>query len=590
MGGSLVISLFDEFQPLSVKVGTREIQPTTDALHSNRLVSQVLASRGIVDADQVELALSGLPRPDLLPNIDIAVQRLLKARLDEERILIVGDYDCDGATSTAVAMTGLAQLGFTEVDYLIPNRFEHGYGLSPAIVDIAHDQHKPHVILTVDNGVASVEGVERARELGIEVVVTDHHLPPTILPDAAAIVNPNLSGSRFAAMHLAGVGVLFYTLIALRAELSKQSDSHANAPLADLLDLVAIGTVADVVPLDATNRILVEQGLRRIRANQTRPGVLALLQAAGRQPHKMSTQDIGFGIGPRLNAAGRLADMRLGVECLLCPDPDEAVIIAARLNSFNEQRRSIETDMRKAANEQLDALGLDSLQQADNFSLCLHDDEWHQGVIGILAGRIKETVHRPVVVFTHDDDDHIKGSARSIPGVHIRDVLQAVATKHSGMIEKFGGHAMAAGLTLARSQFQAFKKAFEQEVKTACNHTLKIREYLTDGTLQTSQMTLENAAALAHVMPWGQGFEAPLFAGFFAAADHREVGKGHLKLRMRVWNEPDAAAIDAIAFNCSIEPLKDQPLFAIYSLEVNTWRDVQSVQLRVHHLEQSALR
>lgn len=580
----------DGFQAPSVEVNTRDILETEEELHSNDLVSQVLSSRGIVKATQVDLALSGLPRPDLLPNIDLAVERLLSARSNSERVLVVGDYDCDGATSTAVAMLGLTELGFADVNYLVPNRFEHGYGLSPAIVEMAFEKHSPQLIVTVDNGVASVDGVERATELGIDVVVTDHHLPPEILPNAAAIVNPNLSGSKFPAMHLAGVGVMFYTLIALRAALAQQSDSYIKASLADLLDLVAIGTVADVVPLDEANRILVEQGLRRIRANQTRPGVLALLQAAGRQANSMSTQDIGFGIGPRLNAAGRLADMRLGVECLLCPDPDEAVIIAARLNSFNEQRRSIENDMRKAANEQLEVLALDSLSLSDNFSLCLHDDEWHQGVIGILAGRIKESVHRPVVVFTDDDETHIKGSARSIPGVHIRDVLQSIATKHNGMIEKFGGHAMAAGLTLARAQLSAFKVAFEEEVRIACGNTVRIREYLTDGSLSAEQLTLENAAALAHIMPWGQGFEAPLFAGFFAALDHREVGKGHLKLRMRVWNEPESSSIDAIAFNCSIVPLKDQPLFAIYSLEVNTWRDVQSVQLRVHHLEQSALR
>lgn len=580
----------NNFHPVSVDVIERDVPNTNERLHENNLVHRVLSSRGIADAAQVDLVLSELPRPDLLPNIDLAVERLLAARAKQERVLIVGDYDCDGATSTAVAILGLTQLGFENLEYLIPNRFEHGYGLSPAIVDLANQHYKPQLIVTVDNGVASVEGIEKARELGIDVVVTDHHLPPETLPSAAAIVNPNLTGSEFSAVHLAGVGVMFYTLIALRAALVSAKDPFAKASLADLLDLVAIGTVADVVPLDETNRILVEQGLRRIRADQSRPGVMALLQAAGRQSHSIATQDIGFGIGPRLNAAGRLADMKLGVECLLCPDHDQAVIMAAKLNSFNEQRRSIENDMRAAANEQLGALALDSLTQADTFSICLHDDKWHQGVIGILAGRIKENVHRPVVVFTDDDELNIKGSARSIPGVHIRDVLQAVATKHPDMIQKFGGHAMAAGLTLPRSQFSAFKSAFENEVRIACKDTLRIKEFLTDGSLSAAEISLENAAAIAHVMPWGQGFEAPLFADFFAPVDFREVGKGHLKLRMRVWHEPESAALDAIAFNCSVEPLKDQPLFAIYSLEVNTWRDVQSVQLRVHHLEQSALR
>ena len=582
--------MVSDFKEPSVGVKQRPMPSLDGTLHDNPLVHRVLASRGLTDASQVNLVLKGLPRPDLLPNIDLAVERLIAARDCSEKVLIVGDYDCDGATSTAVAMLGLQLLGFEQLDYLIPNRFEHGYGLSPAIVDIAHQQYQPDLIVTVDNGVASVEGVQRAAEFGIDVLVTDHHLPPDVLPEAAAIVNPNLQGSTFSAMNLAGVGVLFYTLIALRAALAAESDPHASAALADLLDLVAIGTVADVVPLDETNRILVEQGLRRIRAGQTRPGVRALLQSASREAEKMSTQDIGFGIGPRLNAAGRLADMRLGVECLLCTDPDEATIMAARLNSFNEQRRSIEQDMRAAANEQLEALELDSLSQSDSFSLCLHDDDWHQGVIGILAGRIKESIHRPVVVFTNDDEHNIKGSARSIPGVHIRDVLQAIATRHTGMIQKFGGHAMAAGLSLPREHLAAFKAAFEQEVRQACDNTLRIREYVIDGSLPAEQRTLRNASALAHIMPWGQSFEAPLFADYFSAVAHREVGKGHLKLTLRSWEDSSSPAIDAIAFNCSVEPMADQPLFAIYSLDVNTWRDVQSVQLRVHHLEQSALR
>ncbi|MFT4726001.1 MAG: single-stranded-DNA-specific exonuclease [Granulosicoccus sp.] len=573
-----------------MEVHVRKLPGLQSALHENSLVHRILAARGILDTKELDLVLGDLPRPDLLPNIDLAVSRLLSARNRSEKVLIVGDYDCDGATSTTVAMLGLAMLGFENLDYLIPNRFVHGYGLSPAIVDQAKQHHNPDIIITVDNGVASIDGVDHASKLGIDVVVTDHHLPPEMLPNAVAIVNPNLNESTFPAVNLAGVGVIFYTLIALRSELARQSDPAANAPIADLLDLVAIGTVADVVPLDATNRILVEQGLRRIRRGKTRHGVLSLLSAAGCNADTMSTQDIGFGIGPRLNAAGRLDDMRLGVECLMSRSKADADSLSQTLNSLNEQRRAIERDMRSTADEQLAALSLEDLDQADNFSICLHDDEWHQGVIGILAGRIKESLHRPVIIFTSDNDEEIKGSARSIPGVHIRDVLQSIATEHVGMIDKFGGHAMAAGLTLGRQYLDEFRKAFENAVRNAVNSQLRVREFHTDGSLPIEQRTLSNAAVLATIMPWGQDFEAPMFSDYFAVADHRVVGTGHLKLTLNSWGDTDLRPVDAIAFNCDLAPRADQPVFAIYSLDVNTWRDRQSLQLRVHHLEQAALR
>lgn len=579
-----------KFAPLSVELNVRKVPELQDALHENVLVHRILAARGIVDAKEVDLSLSGLPRPDLLPNIGSAVCRLLSARQNNEKILIIGDYDCDGATSTSVAMLGFTMLGFTQLDYLIPNRFEHGYGLSPAIVDQAKILHNPDLIVTVDNGVASIEGVDHAAALGIDVVVTDHHLPPETLPAAVAIVNPNLNESTFPCLNLAGVGVIFYTLIALRAELARQADPVANAPIAELLDLVAIGTVADVVPLDATNRILVEQGLRRIRRGTTRHGVLSLLAAAGCKSDSISTQDIGYGLGPRLNAAGRLDDMRLGVECLLSKTKTDSDRRSQTLNSLNEQRRAIERDMRSAADEQLASLSLDELDQDDRFSICLHDDDWHQGVIGILAGRIKESLHRPVIIFTNDNDSEIKGSARSIPGVHIRDVLQSIATEHVGMIDKFGGHAMAAGLTLGRQHLEAFRDAFEKTVRHALDNKLSVRTYHTDGSLSGEQRTLQNATALATIMPWGQGFEAPMFADYFAVADSRVVGTGHLKLTVNSWGDSDFRPVDAIAFNCDIAPLPDQPVFAIYSLDVNTWRERQSLQLRVHHLEQAALR
>ena len=580
----------DHFVPPTVEVSIRKLPELRGVLHDNALVHRILAARGIVDAKELDLALSGLPRPDSLPNIDLAVSRLVSALEQSEKVLIVGDYDCDGATSTSVAMLGLAMMGFDNLNYLIPNRFEHGYGLSAAIVDQAQQIFQPNLIVTVDNGVASTEGVDHAATLGIDVVVTDHHLPPEVLPNAVAIVNPNLQGSTFPSANLAGVGVMFYTLIALRAALAQKHHPAGKAPIADLLDLVAIGTVADVVPLDSTNRILVEQGLRRIRQGKTRHGVLSLLSAAGCKPTLMSTQDIGFGIGPRLNAAGRLDDMRLGVECLMSGSKSEADSLSQTLNSFNEQRRSIEREMRSTADEQLAALSLEDIGQADKFSVCLHDDEWHQGVIGILAGRIKESLHRPVVIFTNDNEHEIKGSARSIPGVHIRDVLQSIATEHAGMIEKFGGHAMAAGLTLKRRDLAAFSEAFEVAVRRALNNEMKIREFHTDGSLPVEQRTLPNAALLASLMPWGQGFEAPMFADYFAVVDHRVVGKGHLKLTVNSWGELDSRPVDAIAFNCDVMPRVNEPVFAIYSLDVNIWRDRQSLQLRVHHLEQSALR
>jgi len=578
------------FEPLTVTLSERTVPELKEPLHHNPVIHRVLAARGIEHPDQLNLALAGLPRPDLLPDIEKAVSRLLNALDNSERLLIVGDYDCDGATSTAVAMLGLSMLGFKQLDYLVPNRFEHGYGLSPDIVDVAQERFQPSLILTVDNGVASVEGVDRARALGIDVIVTDHHLPPDDLPDAVAIVNPNLVGSEFPSTHLAGVGVMFYTLIALRAALMKQSIERADASIASLLDLVAVGTVADVVPLDETNRILVEQGLRRIRAGKTRPGIQALLKAAGRDAAKMSTQDIGFGIGPRLNAAGRLDNMSVGIECLLTDDPAAALDLSGQLNSLNEERRSIENSMRQSANEQLDNLSFDDIDATQRFSLCLFDEQWHQGVIGILAGRIKENVHRPVVVFTGDDDEFIKGSARSISGVHVRDVLQLVATRHPNMIHKFGGHAMAAGLTLRKDKLKDFEQSFEKAVRDVSDNVLPIKEYVTDGSLKSTDRTLENALAMAHLMPWGQAFEAPVYSDFFQVQQHKIVGNGHLKLLLKSWAENDARPIDAIAFNCALALDSQKPVFAVYSLDANTWRDRQSVQLRVIHLEQAALR
>lgn len=575
-----------------VRIIKRKVPPVAAPLHENPLVHRVLAARGVTVPEELNLALKGLPRPDDLPDIDKAVQRLVAARVHNERVLVIGDYDCDGATSTAVAMLGFSMLGFRQVDYLIPNRFSQGYGLSPLIVDKACDLHQPDLIVTVDNGVASVEGVATARQRGVDVVVTDHHLPPEVLPNAVAIVNPNLSGSTFAGTSLAGVGVMFYTLIALRKALTAIDAKCGNAPLATLLDLVAIGTVADVVPMDAINRILVEQGLRRIRGGRTRPGVRALLKVAGRSAESMTTQDIGFGLGPRLNAAGRLDDMTIGVECLLTESAERAGELATSLNEFNQERRRIERGMRDTAAKQLAEAEAVSRAETSRFTVCLMQEDWHQGVIGILAGRIKESLHRPVVIFAGDGEEHLKGSARSIDGIHIRDVLQTIVTGNPGVIEKFGGHAMAAGLTLARARYDEFKAAFEHEVHRLSHGQLAVREHLTDGALVSADWTLANTQVLASIMPWGQHFEAPVFDGQFRVVSSRPVGKGgaHLKLSLELFNESASTTIDAIAFNCTLQPLPDEPVLAVYSLDINVWRDRRSVQLIVHHIEQAALR
>ena len=572
----------------SISIRRRSVSSLDKPLHENPLVHRVLAARGLTMPDELDCSLAQLPFPDALPHIEQAVDRLLQARENAERVLIVGDYDCDGATSTAVAMLGLSMLGFRHLDYLIPSRFEFGYGLSPSIVDIAHRDYQAQLIITVDNGVASVEGVAQAANLGMDVVVTDHHLAPEVLPKAVAIVNPNLPLSAFEGCHLAGVGVIFYTLLAVRSRLKKSGDPCANAALPQLLDLVAIGTIADVVPLDRINRILVEQGMRRIRQGRTRPGVLALLAVAGRAANTLSTQDIGFGIGPRLNAAGRLDDMRIGVQCLMSDDPADAAALASQLNSLNHERQSIEATMRSGAESQLQSLALDNAAVQNIFGLCLHDDDWHQGVIGILAGRIKEALYKPVVVFTNDDEHNLKGSARSIPGVHIRDVLQNIVARHPGMIAKFGGHAMAAGLTLPRESLQPFRDAFNDAVRIALDGSHCIRQYLSDGPLAQAELTLDNAQLLASIMPWGQGFEAPVFDGTFRIVSQKVVGKGHLKLLLEA--SDSAQRIDGIAFNQTPVAAEGELLRIVYALDVNRYRDRCSLQLRVQHLEACALR
>jgi len=479
-------------------------------------------------------------------------------------------------------------MGFEHVNYLVPNRFDFGYGLSAAIVDVAAES-KPDLILTVDNGVASVEGVARAAEHGIDVIVTDHHLPPDVLPAAVAIVNPNLADCAFPSGNLAGVGVCFYVMLALRARLAEHGLEGGAANLANYLDLVAIGTVADVVPLDSINRTLVEQGLRRIRAGYARPGVLALLSRAGLEASRFIASDIGYAIAPRLNAAGRLDDMTRGIACLLNEDDAQALKMATELDELNKQRRSIEKKMRNEAEAIVanDASLAGGEQTA--FGLVLFDQNWHQGVIGIVAGRLKEQLNKPTVVFAADGDDCVKGSARSIPAVHIRDVFDSIATQNPGLIDKFGGHAMAAGLTIARTELDKFTVAFDAEVKRTLGGTLPNRELHSDGGLGDAQRTLQNAQLLNTICPWGMGFAAPQFDDLFIVESVREVGTGHLQARLR--SSPDAQTTDygtiydAIAFNQTNHFSIGDTVHVVYTLSVNLYRGRQSLQLQVAHIQ-----
>lgn len=573
---------------IPVSISRRSVSAAPEKLHENALINRILHARGVQSESELNFALADLPRPDTLLGIDDAVSRLLQARLNQEHVLIVGDYDCDGATSTALAVLGLRAMGFTHVEFLVPNRFEYGYGLSPAIVDVAA-KSKPKLILTVDNGVASVDGVERANEQGIDVVITDHHLPPAVLPRATALVNPNIPGATFPSGNLAGVGVCFYVLLALRAKLTSEGLVGNEVKLADYLDLVAIGTVADVVPLDRINRILVEQGLRRIRRGYTRPGVLALLSRAGKVADRITSTDIGYAIGPRLNAAGRLDDMTRGVDCLLCESDSEALMLATELDTLNKQRRSIEQSMRKEAEAVLASDEILNAGSDVSFGLVLFKEQWHQGVIGIVAGRLKEQLNKPVVVFAADGDQLIKGSARSIPGVHIRDVLDTVATHNPDLITKFGGHAMAAGLTLDRSRFSEFSEAFNREVKRVLEGELPNRELVSDGALSDAERTMENASALQDISPWGQDFPVPLFDDNFLIEHARVVGKNHLKLKLRSVESDDnpsyGAVYDAIAFNQPDSFALGDLVHVAYSLSVNHYRGNQSLQLEVAHMQ-----
>jgi single-stranded-DNA-specific exonuclease len=515
------------------------------------VLRRVYAARGLVAADDLDLGLERLLPVGSLGGIEAAVELLRDCRRRQRRVLVVGDFDADGATSTALVIRQLRRLGFEEPDFLLPDRFRFGYGLTPAIVEVAAGQ-RPDLIITVDNGVSSLDGVAEARRRGISVLVTDHHLPGPVLPDANALVNPNLAGEGFPSKALAGVGVAFYLMAALTHRLRESGELAQGASVnpADLLDLVALGTVADVVPLDFNNRVLVSQGLRRIRAGRCAPGLAALLEVAGRRVDAVIAQDLGFQVGPRLNAAGRLEDMTLGVECLLTGDEAEARSHASRLSQLNTERREIEARMQGEALTQLDAL-LASLEGELPAGVCLHDAGWHQGVIGLVASRVKERLQRPVIAFAPSGDGWLKGSARSVAGLHVRDVLDAVAARHPGLLERFGGHAMAAGMTLAEAKLEDFRRAFADEVARVAGEDVLSGDLHTDGPLEAGEFNATTAQALREGGPWGSGFAEPLFDGTFGVLDARVVGGRHLKLRVQATS---GEVVDAIAFRYLDDP------------------------------------
>ncbi len=519
-----------------------------DSLHP--VLRRVYGARGVRGPGDLDLGLERLLPVGSLGGMPAAVDLLLRCHRDGRRVLVLGDFDADGATSTALMIRQLRRLGFADPQFLVPDRFRFGYGLTPEIVRVAATM-RPELIVTVDNGVSSVEGVAEARRLGIDVLVTDHHLPGPALPEAAAIVNPNLPGEAFASKSLAGVGVAFYVMAALTRALREQGAAGAAAANpADLLDLVALGTVADVVPLDFNNRILVAQGLRRIRAGRCAAGITALLEAAGRAPATIVAQDLAFQVGPRLNAAGRLEDMTLGINCLLTADRAEARALAARLAALNAERRDIEARMQGEALAQVDAL-LGSLEGTLPAGLCLFDASWHQGVIGLVASRVKERVHRPVIAFAPADPGWMKGSARSVAGLHVRDVLDAVAAHHPGLLEKFGGHAMAAGMTLREERLADFRAAFAEEVARAAGADVLSGDLHTDGPLEPGEFNADTAVALREGGPWGAGFAEPAFDGRFGVLETRVVGGRHLKLRLRA---SAGELVDAIAFRHLDDP------------------------------------
>jgi len=557
----------------------RVVPPGFEALAAggvDPVLARIFAARGVRSAAELDYGLAALPPWSTLRGVDAAALRLHRAIVTRERILIVADYDADGATACAVGVRGLRAMG-ADVDFLVPNRFEYGYGLTPEIVVLAKTM-RPDLLVTVDNGIASIEGVAAAAAAGIDVLVTDHHLPGDALPAPAIIVNPNQPGCTFPSKHLAGVGVMFYVLAATRARLREQGVLNGDGPnLATLLDLVALGTVADVVRLDHANRILVEQGLRRIRAGRAHPGVDALFRVAGRDPTRATASDLGFVAGPRLNAAGRLADMTVGIRCLVTDDPLEARAIASELDRLNRERREVESSMQEEALADLDGATADAAKTGGS-TLCLYRPTWHQGVVGIVASRLKDRFHRPAIVFAPGTAGELRGSGRSIAGFHMRDALDLVSKREHGLIRRFGGHAFAAGLTVAEAEFVRFAAAFEKVATEWLTPADLERVVETDGTLGEGELSLDLARRVA-ATAWGQGFPAPAFDDRFDVVESRVVGGAHTRVTLARGGE----RFNAIAFRHT-EALPNH-LRAVFRPEIDTWGGTEALQLVLAHWE-----
>jgi len=543
-------------------------------LEIDPILRRLYSARGVTGSEQLDYTLQRLVPVHSMSGIDAAVELLLKHR--NNRIIVIGDFDADGATSTALVIRCLREFGINDAGYLVPNRFEFGYGLSPEIVRVAAER-SPELLITVDNGVSSVAGVEEAHRLGIEVLITDHHLPGAELPAPDAMLNPNLDDNDFASRHLAGVGVAFYLMAALGRTLEADGLSGAARVPARYLDLVALGTVADVVRLDHNNRVLVAQGLQRIRAGKAVPGIAALFEQAGRSLARAVSTDLGFVVGPRLNAAGRLEDMSVGIECLLTDDAQAAARLAAMLDEINKERRSIETKMRQEAFAYVDAIDAQDLPAC----VCLYDGEWHQGIVGLIAARVRERCDRPVIAFAREDDGVLKGSARSINGVHIRDLLEAVSSAKPGLITKFGGHAMAAGLSIQEQRFSEFSASASEQLGRLYPDADFSGAILTDGDLPADAMNLKFAKVLREAGPWGAGFPEPVFTGNFEIDEQRTVGENHLKFRVRPASGGNP--VDAIAFN-QAGPAYRGLVQLTYRLDVNEYRGFESPQLIVEQI------
>lgn len=565
--------------------------------HLHPVIKQIYAQRGVESDTELDLVVANLlgvkQLSTCMKGVAAACQLLHQALINKTEIIIVGDFDADGATSTALMMEALTLMGSVHHRFIVPNRFEYGYGLTPEIVDIAHAQGG-EMLITVDNGISCIAGVERAKSLGMQVIVTDHHLPGQTTPIADAIVNPNQQGCHFASKALAGVGVAFYLMMALRKMLREENyfQQHALSEpnIAQLLDLVALGTVADVVSLDNNNRILIAQGLNRIRAGKTRPGIQALIEIAGRNQQRLVASDFGFALGPRINAAGRLDDMSYGINCLLATDLSSARVMAAELDDLNKARREIEQGMQVEAERVMKSLNFDELHLPS--AIALYQQDWHQGVIGIVAGRLKEKFHRPSIVFANGSDDNsdlpqenisIKGSARSIPGLHIRDLLERIDTLHPELIEKFGGHAMAAGLSIKQKDFVQFQTVFNQLAEKALTADDLQQIVLTDGQLDSQNISLDFAELIREAGPWGQNFPEPLFDDTFTLVQQRIVGEKHLKLVVEKSNQ----VFDAIAFNVDVKLWPNNQATQVhlaYRLDVNEFRGKRTVQLMVEYI------